>query len=218
VRGPAAQDARASGASVGPARGHCPPVAGRRSGRAAQAAPHRPPGVAAATRGYARSAAWWWPSRPCARSWRRSGRRDVSKVTVPQEHAPGEEAEVDFGEFRAESPGCWSACGCSSCACPGQGGGSRWRSPTRPRRPSLRATCAPSPTLVGCRLAGSLRQPQTGGHADPVGSRPGGDRAVHHPAQPLRVRLLVGGCYLEHALFSYRVLRVVPKSVVDIQA
>jgi len=31
--------------------------------------------------------------------------RDVSKVTVPQEHAPGEEAEVDFGEFRAEVAG-----------------------------------------------------------------------------------------------------------------
>jgi transposase len=27
--------------------------------------------------------------------------RDTGKVTVPQEHAPGEEAEVDFGEFRA---------------------------------------------------------------------------------------------------------------------
>jgi transposase len=26
---------------------------------------------------------------------------DASKVTVPQEHAPGEEAEVDFGEFQA---------------------------------------------------------------------------------------------------------------------
>jgi transposase len=31
--------------------------------------------------------------------------RDVGKVTVPQEHAPGEEAEVDFGEFRAEVAG-----------------------------------------------------------------------------------------------------------------
>jgi hypothetical protein len=27
--------------------------------------------------------------------------RDASRVTVPQEHAPGEEAEVDFGEFQA---------------------------------------------------------------------------------------------------------------------
>jgi transposase len=27
--------------------------------------------------------------------------RDASKVTIPQEHAPGEEAEVDFGEFQA---------------------------------------------------------------------------------------------------------------------
>src|SRR6266511_1000099 len=25
--------------------------------------------------------------------------RDVARVTLPQEHAPGEEAEVDFGEF-----------------------------------------------------------------------------------------------------------------------
>jgi transposase len=31
--------------------------------------------------------------------------RDVTGVTVPQEHAPGEEAEVDFGEFRAEVAG-----------------------------------------------------------------------------------------------------------------
>jgi transposase len=27
--------------------------------------------------------------------------RDAGKVTIPQEHAPGEEAEVDFGEFQA---------------------------------------------------------------------------------------------------------------------
>jgi transposase len=31
--------------------------------------------------------------------------RDVTKVTVPQTHVPGEEAEVDFGEFRAEVAG-----------------------------------------------------------------------------------------------------------------
>jgi transposase len=30
---------------------------------------------------------------------------DAGKVTIPQEHAPGEEAEVDFGEFRAEVAG-----------------------------------------------------------------------------------------------------------------
>jgi hypothetical protein len=31
--------------------------------------------------------------------------RDVGRVTVPQAHRPGEEAEVDFGEFRAEVTG-----------------------------------------------------------------------------------------------------------------
>jgi transposase len=37
---------------------------------------------------------------------------DATKVTVPQEHAPGEEAEVDFGSSRPSSTGRCCGCGC----------------------------------------------------------------------------------------------------------
>ena len=42
----------------------------------------------------------------CARRKVELGLAEV-EVAVPQTHPPGEEAEVDFGEFYARSPGCW---------------------------------------------------------------------------------------------------------------
>ncbi len=72
-------------------------------------------------------------------------------VTIGQEHAPGEDAEVDFGSSAPASTGsCW-CCSCSSCACRPRGVGSRWRSSIRRRRRSWRATRSRSLTSVGCR-------------------------------------------------------------------
>ena len=78
-------------------------------------------------------------------------------VTVPQTHGPGEEAEVDFGEFVAYLDGvlvkCWMFCMRLS----PRGGASTWPSPTRPRSASWRATYWPSTPLGPCP-AGSARK------------------------------------------------------------
>ena len=76
---------------------------------------------------------------------------DKVQVMVPQAHAPGAEAEVDFGEFHAVIAGVliklWMFV-MQAVRCSGRGATSR--SPPRPRKRSWKATCWPLSTSARC--------------------------------------------------------------------
>ena len=168
--------------AIGPVGGGDRRLAGGRPGRAAQAAAHGAAGLAAAGRRARRERG---RGRRCRGMWPAAGAElglDEVEVTVPQAHAPGAEAEVDFGEFHALVAGVLTEAVDVRAAAVVLGPGV----PRRVRHPG--AGGVPGGPRAGVRALrrgarpDPLRQPQAGRGAGAEGPGPGRVRAVHRAA------------------------------------